>query len=70
MIDEHVQHDTFTPPLHTLLGDMRKSLNQLLEKFKLQFAQMKQVLEQLISQKCKLKQVTQYPSDKGHTPFP
>ena len=35
MIDEHFQPDTFTPPLHTLLGDVRKSLNQLLETFKL-----------------------------------
>ena len=39
MIDEHIQPDTFTPPLHTLPGDVRKSLNQLLEIFKLQFAQ-------------------------------
>ena len=39
MIDEHVQPDTFTHPLHTLLGDVRKSLKQLLETFKLQFAQ-------------------------------
>ena len=38
MIDRHVQPDTFTPPLHTLPGDVRKSLNQLLETFKLQFA--------------------------------
>ena len=34
MIDEHVQPDTFTPPLHSLPGDVRKSLNILLEKFK------------------------------------
>ena len=33
IIDEHVQLDTFTPPLHTLLGNMRKSLNQLLETY-------------------------------------
>ena len=39
MIDEHMQPDTFTLPLHTLLGDVRKSLNQLLETFKAQFAQ-------------------------------
>ena len=39
MIDEHIQPDSFTPPLHTLLGDARKSLNQLLETFKSQFAQ-------------------------------
>ena len=39
MIDEHAQPDTFTSPLHTLLGDLRKSLYQLLELFKLQFVQ-------------------------------
>ena len=39
IIDEHVQPDTSTPPLHTLPGDVRKSLNQLLETYKLQFAQ-------------------------------
>ena len=38
MIDEHIQHDTCTPPLYTLLGDVRKPLNQLLETFKLHFA--------------------------------
>ena len=35
----HIQPDTFPPPLHTPLGDVRKSLNQLLETFKSQFAQ-------------------------------
>ena len=39
MIDEHVQPDTFMPPLYTLLGNVRKSLNQLLETFKPQFVQ-------------------------------
>ena len=39
MIDEYIQPDTFTPPLHTLPGNVRKSLNQLLEIFKSQFAQ-------------------------------
>ena len=39
MIDRHVQPDSFTIPLHTLLGDVRKSLNQLMEIFKSQFAQ-------------------------------
>ena len=39
MIDEHVPPDTFTPPLHTLPGYVRKSLNQVLETFKSQFAQ-------------------------------
>ena len=41
MIDKHVQPDTFTPPLHTLLGNVKKSLNQLLETFKSQFVQVK-----------------------------
>ena len=39
MLDKHVQPDTFTSPLHSLPGDVRKSLNQLLEKFQSQFAQ-------------------------------
>ena len=39
MKDEHIQPSTFMPPLHNLLGNVRKSLNQLLETFKLQFAQ-------------------------------
>ena len=38
MIDEHIQPDTFTPPFHTLPGGVRKSLNQLLETFRSQFA--------------------------------
>ena len=40
MIDEHIQPDTFTPPLHnTLPEDVRRKLNQLLETFKSQFLQ-------------------------------
>ena len=39
MTDEHVQPHTFTPHLHTLLDDVRKSVNQLLETFKSQFVQ-------------------------------
>ena len=39
MLDKHIQPNNFTSPLHTLLGNVRKSLNQLLETFKLQFAQ-------------------------------
>ena len=27
MIGEHVKPDSFTPPLHTLPGDVRKSLS-------------------------------------------
>ena len=39
MLEDHVQPDLFTPILHTLLGDVRKSLNQLLEEVKAQFVQ-------------------------------
>ena len=39
MIFEHVQPDTFTLPLHSLSGKVRKSLNKLLEIFKSQFVQ-------------------------------
>ena len=34
ILDEHIQPDTFTPPLHTIPGDVTESLNQLLETFK------------------------------------
>ena len=49
MIDEHVQPDTFTPPLHTLLGNVRKSLNQLFETFKSHFAQDETSIDTTIS---------------------
>ena len=39
MLDEHILPNTFTPPLHTLPDDVRKSLNQLLESIKSQFTQ-------------------------------
>ena len=39
MIDRHIQPGSFTPPLHILPEDVRKSLSQLLETFKSQFAQ-------------------------------
>ena len=39
MMNEHIQPDTFSPPLHTLPVNVRKSVNQLLETFKSQFAQ-------------------------------
>ena len=32
MTDEHIQPDTFTPPLHTLPGNVSKSLIQLLRE--------------------------------------
>ena len=38
-LDKHIWPDTFTPALYTLPGDVRKSLNQLMETFKSQFAQ-------------------------------
>ena len=38
-LDQHVQPDTFTSPLQTLLGNVRRSLNQLQETFQSQFAQ-------------------------------
>ena len=34
ILDEHIQPDTLTSHLHTLLDDVMKSLNQLLETFK------------------------------------
>ena len=39
MLDEHPQPKSFIPPLYTLLDDVKKSLNQLLETFKSHFAQ-------------------------------
>ena len=39
MLDEQNQPNTFTPQLHTLPDDVRKSLIQLLETFNSQFAQ-------------------------------
>ena len=70
MTDEHVQPYTFLPPLHTLPGNGRKSLNQLLEFLNHNLHRMKQVLAQYISQKCTLTQVTQNLSCRGCTPSP
>ena len=39
MIDKRVQPDTFTPPVHTLLDKVKKSIDQLLGTFKSQFGQ-------------------------------
>ena len=39
IMGKHIQPDPFAPPLHTLPGDVSKSLGQLLETFKSQFAQ-------------------------------
>ena len=70
MIDEHIQPNTFTPTLHTLPGDVRKSLNQFLEVFQLQFAQDEISMTQHISQNWKLTQVTKNLSLRGYTPLP
>ena len=39
MINEHIQPSTFSLPSHTLPGDVRKSLNQLLETFESKLAE-------------------------------
>ena len=69
MLDKQVQSDTFTPPLHTSLVmwgnhsiNYYRHLNHSLHR-------MKQVLEALISQKCKLTQVTQNMSCRGQIPL-
>ena len=38
MMDEQVQPDTFTPPLHCLPLKVQCSLDELLDSFKIQFA--------------------------------
>ena len=53
MIDEHIQPDTFTPLLHTLPGDVGKSLNHYWRHLNNNLHRMKHVLEQLILLKCK-----------------
>ena len=69
ILDEQVQPDIFTPPIHTLLDDVRKSLNQLLETFESHFTQDEKVLEPLISLKCKVTWVIHNLSCRGHTPL-
>ena len=51
MIDEHLQPDTFTPPLHNIPGDVRKSLINYWSCLNYNLHRMKQVLELLISLK-------------------
>ena len=70
MIDEHIQLDTFTPPSHTLLGTVKKSLNQLLETFKWQFAQDETSIGTTHLTKIKLTQTTQNLSCRGLTTLP
>ena len=69
MIDEYVQSDTFTPPLHILPGDVGKSLNKLLETYKLQFAQDKTSNGTTNLTKKKLTQATQSLSQRCHSPL-
>ena len=68
VIDEHVQPNTFTLHLHTFLGDVRKSLNQLLEFLNHNLHRMKQVLGPLISPKYRLTQASQNLFPRGHFP--
>ena len=68
MLDKCVQHDTFTPPLHTICGDVRKSLNQLLETFKSQFAHEETSIGTNHLNRIQMTQVTHNLSQKGHTP--
>ena len=67
MIDEHLQPDTFTPPLHTLPGDVRKLINYC-RHLNCNLHRMKQALEQHPLLKCKLTWATQNPSQRGQTP--
>ena len=70
MIDKHIQPDMFTPSLHTLLGDVRNHSINCWRHLNCNLYRMKQVLEQLISQRCKLTHVTQNLSHRGHTASP
>ena len=70
VIDEHIQPDTFTHPLHNLLGNVRKSLINCWRHLNHNLWMMTQVLAQHISQKCKLTQVTQNLSHRCHNPSP
>ena len=68
MINEHIQPDSFTTALHTLLGDVRKSLNQLLETFKSQFVQDETSFGTTHLTKMQI-DVTHNLSRRGHTPL-
>ena len=57
MIDEHVHQDTFTSPLHTLPGNVRRHLNYNLFR-------MKEELTQLISQKMQTDTVDSEPASQ------
>ena len=70
MIDEHIQPETLTPSLHTVLSDVKKSLNQLLETFKSQFAQDETGIgtTHLTKMQVDKTRVTQNLTHRGHTP--
>ena len=69
MINEHIQPETFTAPLHTLLGDVMTSLNQLLWTFILQFAQDERSIGTTHLTKMQITWVTQNLSHRSHTPW-
>ena len=53
MMNEQVQLDTFKPPLHNLYLEVKHSQDKLLQSFKFQFANDKQVLAQPVCPKWK-----------------
>ena len=61
MIDEHILPHTFTPPLHTLLSNVRKWLNQLLGIFNHNLHKMKQVLANTSHKNVNWQPVSQWP---------
>ena len=69
MLNEHIQPDTFTPPLHTLPHDVRKSLSQLLETFKSQFAQDETSIGTSHLTKKQIDMGDSEPISQSHTPL-
>ena len=67
MLYEHIQPDSLTPPLHTFLDDVRKSLIQLMETYLSQFAQDETSIGTTHLIKCKLTWVTKHMFHRGHT---
>ena len=67
MIDEHIHPDSFTPPLHTLSSDVRKSPNKLLETFKPQFAPDKTGIGTIHLTKMQIDMGDQNLYHRGHT---
>ena len=68
IIDKHIQPQAFIPALQIILVNVWKSLNQLLETFKLQFAQDETGFGTTHLTKMHLTQVIQNLSHRGHTP--